>query len=173
MRPTQRLPPVRRFIAVRMVPALVVLSGAFAIFIGVENTRLARESSGWPTVEGEIVRSAVDKEVSTTSPGRGSVTYRAVVHYRYRVADVDYAGERVALGEYATADPADAEAIVGRYPVGRRLPVHYRPGAPGTAVLEVGEHGAPWLYAALGGVFVLVGLVLAWIAPKLIAPTAA
>jgi hypothetical protein len=35
------------------------------------------------------------------------------------------------------------------------------------------EHGMPWLYAALGGVFLLVGLVLAWISPKLIAPTSA
>lgn len=172
MTPTQRLPPVRRFITVRLIPLVVILASGFFIVVGVQATRLARESVGWPSVDGEIVRSHVVKELDTSS-GPRSATYRPSISYRYRVGDTEFTGERVALGEYATADQADADAVVQRYPAGRRLPVHYRPEAPGTAVLEVGARGAAWLYAALGSVFLIAGLVLAWVAPKLIAPAAA
>jgi len=168
MTPTQRLSPVPRFIAVRVVPAVVILGSVFFIAIGVDSTRLARESRSWPAVEGEIVRSEIVEEVSTTNPGRGSRTYRPVIRYRYRVGDADFDGERVALGEYATENRADAEAVVQRYPPGRRLPVHYRPETPASAVLEPGSHGVPWLFAAIGSVFLIVGLLLAWLAPKLI-----
>jgi hypothetical protein len=37
-------------------------------------------------------------------------------------------------------------------------------------VLEVGDHGLPWFYVALGSVFLLAGLGLGWVAPRLIAP---
>jgi hypothetical protein len=168
VKPTQRLSPVPRFIAVRVVPALAILAGAFFLYIGVETTRLARESAEWPVTDGEIVRSDVVEEVSNTGPGRGSRTYRPTIRYRYQVDGVDHEGERVSLGEYATEDRADAERVVRTYPVGRRVQVHHRPGAPSTAVLEPGSDGAPWLYAALGSVLLLAGLVLAWVAPRLI-----
>ncbi len=153
-----------------MVPAAVILISVFFIGVGVQTTRLARESDGWPSVDGEIVGSDIVEETSSARTGRGTVTYRPTIRYRYRVGDADYTGERVALGEYATENRADAEAVVQRYPIGRRLPVHYRPSAPNVAVLEVGDHGLPWLFGALGSVFLLAGLVLAWVGPRLIAP---
>lgn len=164
------MPPVQRFIAVRVVPAFVILASALFTYLGVQNTRLAAESKGWPAVDGEIVRSNIVEEVSTTSPGRGSRTYRPTIRYRYRVGDADLEGERVSLGEFATENRADADVVVQRYPVGRRLPVHYRPGSPETSVLEPGSGDLPWLYTAIGSVFLLAGLLLAWAAPKLIAP---
>jgi hypothetical protein len=170
MKPTQRMGPVKRFVAVRMVPALVVLVSVSFIGLGVQTTRLARESHGWPSVDGEIVKSDIVEETSSARTGRGTVTYRPTIRYRYRVGDADYTGERVALGEYATEDRAAAEGVVRQYPTGRRLPVHYRPRAPDVAVLEVGDHGLPWFYVALGSVFLLAGLMLAWVAPRLIAP---
>jgi hypothetical protein len=169
MKPTQTLSPVPRFIAVRVVPAVVIVASAFFTYIGVENTRLARESLDWPSVQGEILQSGIDEQIDrTTTTGRGGRTYQPVIRYRYRVGGTDFEGQRVALGEYATADRADAEVVVQRYPVGGRVPVHHRPDAPATAVLEVGSHGLPWLYTAL--VFLMVGGLLAWLAPKLIVP---
>lgn len=169
MRPTQHLPPVTRFIAIRVVPALVILVSVFFIVVGVQNTRIARASGSWPAVDGEIVRSDIVEERSTSGPSPRSLTYRPVVRYRYRVDGTDHEGERVSLGEYATEDRADAEAVVATYPVGRKVSVYHAPEAPETAVLEPGSHGAPWLYAVLGGVFLLAGAFLAWVAPKLIA----
>jgi hypothetical protein len=169
MAPTQRLSPVPRFIAVRLVPALAVAVSLFFIYTGVESTRLAAESRGWPSVNGQVVGANVIEERQTSS-GPRSVTYRPAIRYRYAVDGMEYEGERVSFGEYATADRGDAEAVVQRYPVGRRLPVYYRPGVPATAVLETGSGGGAWLYVALGGVFLLVGVLLAWVAPKLIAP---
>jgi len=172
MKPTQHLPPVKRFIAVRVVPAFIVLASTLFTYLGVENARLAAETRTWPAVDGEIVRSDVveERSQSQTRAGDDRRVYRSAIRYRYRVDGADYEGERVSLGEYATEDRADADAVVQRYPVGRRLPVHCRPGAPEASVLEPGNHGLPWLYAAIGSVFLLAGLVLAWLAPKLIAP---
>lgn len=170
MAPTQRLPPVKRFIAIRIVPAFTIVVSLFAIVVGAQSARLARESRTWPAVDGVIVRSEIAEEFDRSSRTRGVVTYRPLVHYRYRVAGVEYAADRVAFGEYATNDRSAAEAVLERYPIGRRLPVHVRPTDAGTAVLEVGDHGLPWFYLALGAAFLSMGLLLAWISPKLIAP---
>lgn len=170
MKPTQRLSPVPRFIAVRAVPAALVVISAFFVVLGVQTARVAQESHGWPSVEGEVVRSEIVEDVSSARTGRGTRTYRPVIRYRYRVGEAVLEGDRVALGEYSTESRADAEVVLQRYPAGRRLPVYVRPGAPDTAVLEPGSHGLPWFYAAVGVVFLLAGLVLAWVAPKLIAP---
>ena len=172
MKPTQHLPPVTRFIAVRVVPAFLLLISAFVVYAGVQNTRLAAESSGWPSVEGEIVRSDVVEErtQSQSRAGDDRRVYRGAVRYRYRVDGTDYEGDRVSLGEYATENRADAEAVTRRYPLGRRVPVHYRPGAPDASLLEPGSGGLPWFYAAVGSMFLVAGLLLAWAAPKLIAP---
>lgn len=171
MAPTQRLPPVKRFIAIRVVPAFTILIGVSAIALGLQTTRLARESRTWPTVDGEIVASEIVEDAQAgvrTTPT--NVTHRPVVRYRYRTGGTDYTGERVAFGEYATNERTDAEAVIQRYPIGRRVPVHVRPNAPDTSVLEAGDHGLPWFYLVLGAAFLLAGLLLAWLAPKLIAP---
>ena len=172
MKPTQHLPPVPRFIAVRVVPAFVILASALFTYMGVQNTRLAAESRDWPSVEGEIVGSDVVEErtQSQSRAGDDRRVYRSAIRYRYRVDGADYEGDRVSLGEYATENRADAEAVTRRYPPGRRVPVHYRPGEPDASLLEPGSGGLPWLYTAIGSVFLLAGLVLAWAAPKLIAP---
>jgi hypothetical protein len=168
--PTQRLPPLKRFIAVRVMPALLLLVSAFFVYVGVQNRRLARESVNWPSVDGEIVSAQVVEELNRSRTGPSTRTYRPTIRYRYRVNGVEFEGDRVSLGEYATGDRADAEQVVGAYPAGRPVRVHYRLDAPATAVLEPGASGLPSFYAALGGVFFVAGLVLAWAAPKLIAP---
>ena len=119
--------------------------------------------------------SFIDEERTTTGsgPGARSVTYRPVVVYRYAVQGTTYEARRVSFGEYATSDIEDARTVVSRYPPGACVRVFHEPEQPSTAILEPGGGGLPWLYVAIGVPFVLAGGALAWVAPKLIAPTLA
>lgn len=159
--------PVGRFVAGRVIPWMTVLAGAGAIYLGVDSVRLARESVRWPAVDGMVVRATINEESSSSRSGPPSVTYRPIIVYNYRVDGREYEGQRVSYGEYATSDPADAQAVVDRYKAGTAVRVHYRPGQPGEAVIAPGSHGSPWFYIALGVPILLAGLLLSLFAPRL------
>jgi hypothetical protein len=149
-----------------------MLISAGALALGVEQTRLARASLTWPAVDGEVVRSSIEQERSTggSGPGSRSITHRPVIVYRYAVEGIPYEGRRVSYGDTASSAVEDARKVTAKYPSAGRVRVYYRPGTPAEAVLEPGSHGVPWLLTAIGGVFLAVGAILAWAAPKLIAP---
>jgi hypothetical protein len=169
---TQPMSPARRFVMARVFPWTIVLVGAGAIYIGVENTVRARASAGWPEVDGVVVLSGVERVIGSSSsastPGRG-VTYRANVVYDYAVDGKPYQGTRISYGHYDTEEESDAARVVANYPNGKRVKVRVMPGSPGEAVLEPGSAGLPWFYAGLGGTFLLIGLALAVLMPKFVA----
>lgn len=157
-----------RFLAVRLFPWVVVLMGAGAIALGVQDVRTARDSLTWPAVDGRVMQTSIQTERSSRdSATAGSVTYRPIVRYAYRVDGVAYEGQQISIGEYATADQADARRVVEQYPTGSAVRVYYRPGQPGEAVLEPGSHGVPWFFLVLGAVFLVVGLLFVVLFPRL------
>jgi hypothetical protein len=172
MTPTQQMSPVARFVAVRVFPAVLIVVAASAIALGVVQVRSGVASQQWPTVEGEVVQAEIEEERSSGSgPGarERSATQRPVVRYRYDVGGTTYEARQMSFGEYASGSREDAQRVVEKYAVGSRVLVHYRPDAPDQAVLEPGTQGAPWFFAILGIAFMAVGVLLAWIGPKLIA----
>jgi hypothetical protein len=169
MAATSAMGPVKRFFAVRVMPAVVVLIGVLAIWIGVADWRRADTSADWPSVEGMITRSAVGREESGGGGRPRSVTYVARVAYAYAVDGIRHEGRRISYGHYDSAEEADADAVAGRYPVGAQVKVHYMPGHPGESVLEPGTQGTPWLILVLGAVFASVGGLLVVVAPRIVA----
>jgi hypothetical protein len=162
--------PAKRFFAIRVVPWALVLLGALAIWIGLEDVMRAQASADWPAVDGTITRSTIERISSGGGSGRPrSETHAARIAYEYSVDGNRREGSRVSFGHYDTADEADAARVVKRYPAGTNVKVHYMPGNPGESVLEPGTRGLPWLLLALGIVFGLVGLVLAAVAPRMVA----
>lgn len=161
----------KRFVVTRVFPWAVVLFGAVATYLGIDEVLQARASASWPAVEGTITRSSIE-QIRGASGGRdrpASVTQAARVEYAYTVDGVRHVGSRIAFGHYDTADADDARRVVARYPVGTPVRVHHRPGQPGDAVLEPGSGGVPWLYLGLGLLFTLVGAGLAVVVPRLAA----
>jgi len=55
---------------------------------------------------------------------------------------------------------AHGQWILARFPVGKKVPVHYSPKAPQLAVLETGIHGGTWTQLSGGTLFVLAGWML-------------
>jgi hypothetical protein len=169
---TQALSPVKRFILVRIFPWIVVLVGASAMGLGVENTLRARSSLAWPSVEGRITSASVERKSSPSTTRQGSsdsITYRPQIVYAYAVEGTSYTGERISYGGYATSDPADARRVVERYPEGRAVRVYYMPERHGECVLEPGMAGVPWLLLALGLVFSGAGIAMVLLLPRLVA----
>jgi hypothetical protein len=159
------MPSLKRFLVVRVFPVAVLLAGAGAAYVGIESMTLARSSNEWPSVNGTITRSGIERETRTSGTSR-STTYRARVLYEYRVDGTAHSGDRISYGHYDTEKESDAANVVARYPAGRPARVYYQPGNPVESVLEPGSGGVPWLLAALGLVFALVGTALAVVLPK-------
>ena len=86
----------------------------------------------WPTAPGTITHSEVKAE--TDSEG---TSYKPDVRYRFVVNNVEYSGEGIRLFP-AAMGMAHAEAMVRRYPVGKQVPVRYRPQSPDWSLLEAG-----------------------------------
>ncbi len=82
-----------------LLPALLslvfVIIAWFIVRYGLKVAFRARQSSSWPSTEGEISHSAALVRSNRTSSGDSGPTYEADVAYRYRVNGTDYSSSRV------------------------------------------------------------------------------
>ena len=131
---------------------LFIVIGVVAIGCGAWTLLRSMRCARWPTAEA-VIESA---EMGRHSGNDDGDTYSADISYQYQVAGVHYEGTRLAFGEM-TASPEYAQGILKRYPVGKKVPVHYDPRNPELAVLETGLHGGTGIAFAVGTVFVLFG----------------
>ena len=134
--------------------SLFVVIGLVAVGIGIWMGVKSLRSEHWPVTDG-IVRSA---EMKSHSGNKGGTTYSAEVTYSYQVAGTSYTGDKVSIGQMSSSS-GYAREILNRYPVGKKVSVHYAPGDPSDAVLETGIHGGTWICLAVGTVFTLAGLM--------------
>ena len=164
-----------------MVPLMgymFLLFGIVMLVVGGFNILGAQASSSWPTTEGEVLTSVVEKKrsrskrkknkairipspikISTSKPTE-SYSYEALVSYSYSVAGDDYVGKRLAFGAITEGGQGRAEAICERYPVGSQVKVYYDPDDAESATLEVGIQGQVFFIPGLGAVFLLVGALI-------------
>jgi hypothetical protein len=101
--------------------------------------QLARQSEGWPGVDGVIERA--EAKSAWRSQGRGGTRqfHWLELSYRYRVGGRDYQGARIYFGPGETRDGDQVQRELARYPEGAAVRVHYQPDAPDIAVLEPGR----------------------------------
>ena len=117
----------------------------------------ARASASWPSVQGQVTSSVVDR--STDS--EGGTSYSPEVDYEYTVNDQRFSADRIKFGENSYSSRRQAEDVVARYPVGQTVAVYYDPVEPETAVLEPGVSSGSYIVIGIGAIFVLVSLVIA------------
>ena len=123
----------------------------------------AKASTAWPTVQGTVTSSEVNRESKTrrtNGRSRRSTTYSAEVSYTYQVEGAEYSANRVSFGEYSSSNASHAQSIVSRFPAGKEVPVHYNPEDPSTAVLEAGVSWSSYIPLGLGAIFSIVGLIV-------------
>lgn len=135
--------------------------GAGIISFGRNTAAKAKQSSSWPTTEGEIAHSAVLFQTDTSNTGSAS-TYKADIVYRYKVHGRSYSSSKIAFLDLATSSTNRAQNLVDRYPDNSTVQVYYNPANPAESVLEPGDaSGITFLYLvgslfAAGGLFFLI-----------------
>ncbi len=136
------------------VAGSVLAAGGF-LFLSVmlRGLWLGNSSRHWPTTEGEVIDSRAEADPTSDSDG-----YRPKVRYRYRLNNREYVSDTLTYKAYSTAREV-VEEMVGRYPAGSHLQVHYHPRHPHRAVLEPGTT----LKAYLIPLFVAAGMLAAGI----------
>ena len=139
--------------------SLFIVVGMVIAGVGVWIFTKSLRVEHWPVTDG-IVQSA---EMKSHAGNHGGTTYSAEVTYTYRVAGANFTGDKVAIGQMS-ASTSYAQGILNRYPVGKKVSVHYAPGDPADAVLETGLHGGIWICLAVGTTFTLFGIMFLQIA---------
>ncbi len=139
---------------------LFALIGLMILGFGIREYFKAQASTGWPSVEGVVLRSEMDVDHSSSSSGGSSTTYGADVAYEYQQGGTRRTGDRVEFGEISTGDSSDAQQVLDRYPVGREVTVYYNPEDPADSVLEPGVSGSTFFLPLFGCLFFVVGCLV-------------
>jgi hypothetical protein len=98
--------------------------------------RLRAES--FPTVSGKIIKS----QIRTSRGSKGSTNYRPDLVYQYRVSDIKYTGTQYQFGDLDNSGSRWASRLVGAFPVGKEVLIHYDPSNPASAALATGLDGS-------------------------------
>jgi hypothetical protein len=110
--------------------SLFILVGLVALGIGIWTFAKSIRAEHWPVTDG-IFQSV---EMKSHEGEHGDMTYSAEVTYGYQVAGTGYTGDKVAIGQMSSSSEY-AQGILDRYPVGKKVSVHYSPGNASDAVL--------------------------------------
>ncbi len=131
--------------------SLFIVVGLIAVGAGAWITIKSLRSEHWPVTDGVILTA----EMKSHSGEQGD-TYSANVTYDYQVAGVKYIGKEISIGQMSSST-GYAQEILNRYPVGKKVSVHYSPADTSEAVLETGIHGGTWICFGVGLAFTLAG----------------
>ncbi len=149
---------------------LLSAAGIFLLVVsGVAATATIRDarSTGWPTAQGEVLRSSVEQATRTFSdrdwlqPWQTSV-YTCLVDYRYEVDGRAFESDQVMASGRAIDHTNNyaARRWIEAFPEGASIKVFYNPGNPSHRALIQGAAPGAWLTVvlfALGGVLCLGG----------------
>jgi hypothetical protein len=110
-----------------MLQLIFLIVFPFAVWKAWKNVQMAKVSTGWPTTTGRITAAETMKVMFRRQPR---------VTYSYSVNGAPFTSQRISFaGGYK---PKETDAILGRYPVGKEVPVSYAPDNPAEATLETG-----------------------------------
>ena len=121
-----------------------------------------RASAAWPTAQGVVTSSRVERKETRTRGGGYNAHYDADVAYRYAVGGRSYESSTFVFGvSHSFPDSAAAQAEVDAYPPGRPVRVFYDPRDPARACVTPGVVPSGFdLLVWTSGVFVLFGAAL-------------
>ncbi|MCG9886716.1 MAG: DUF3592 domain-containing protein [Cyanobacteria bacterium] len=133
--------------------------GVLLLLLGSREVISAWESVHWPTAQGQITASSIrERHRRSRRSTLGTATHSAQVRYQFVVDRQRFEGDRIAYGDHGSSDRRHAEGIISRYPQGKTVTVHYRPGQPTDALLEPGIQLQTWFLPGFGLIFTGAGL---------------
>lgn len=162
---SKQMTPGMKIFFSRIFPLIFVVVGASVAFFGIRGLVRAKTSLNWPSTQGKVVESSVERQRSSGSNG-SSTTYHAEILYEFTVDGTTFNGDRVAYGDYGSSSPSHARRIVNHYPKGKSVTVHYMPSNPEECLLEPGIKGQSFFLPGFGLIFFTVGSLMAIFLPR-------
>ncbi len=102
-------------------------------------TQKVKEAEKWPQADGEIISSEIRSGASGTYDNPNTV-FKADVVYSYEVGARERRNNKIVVGgQLELSWKSKAEALCRRYPVGKKVVVHYNPRKPAESLLELRE----------------------------------
>jgi len=138
--------------------AIPVIFGLWLMFSGVRIYYLEGDATGWPTTEGVVESTEVERTKHTDEEDGTYYSFLPHVNYRYHVDGQEYTGQFIELFIHQELNSeSEAEAVLKAYPVGKKVQVIYNPEEPEQSGLKVIEGGGLDM-ALFGLVTVLIGV---------------
>lgn len=143
---------------------LALLGGGIYVLInGFRNRRRGEASLAWPTVEGTITNTWVDKDYSEDDDGHRSYTYAPRWQYQYDYVGQTHTSEQITYGSTkGYRSQRKAQEALNQFPLHSRVQVYYDPGNPTDSVLIPGSKGTI-VGIIIGGIMLVAALVMAGI----------
>jgi hypothetical protein len=168
MSSNQSMSPKQRFLFGRIFPLPFLLVGIFIFGLGMRDVMRANDSKSWPTTVATVQKSVVKTDVDE----EGGFSYSALVLFDFEVNGFGYSGDQVSFGDFGSGDSERVEEIVKRYPEGTEVIVYFHPDDPDLSILESGLTARAWAIPGFGFVFLIFGVLMALVLPRLFKPKA-
>lgn len=100
----------------------------------------AYESKKWPAIYGKIIESRLEQ---TTDEYK----FRPYIKYKYKINEIIFENDNYNFGVSGGSEK-DTLRLLGYYPVGKEIKIHYKPQKPNKSVIIPGaqiEHFIPLL----------------------------
>ncbi len=135
---------------------LLLVVGFVLLWKGVLDLRRASASCGWPTVEAQVMSSAIELHRG----GHIGRSYDPVIRYRYEYRGNVYEGTRFKFSgiDLTTASKTEAEEFLLPFRPGTRVNVHVCPEEPRLSTIEPGLDRRLWVALLSGVLLVSVGI---------------
>lgn len=145
-----------------IIGSIILAIGVGVTIWGFSTLESAKESLSWPTVEGKVLQSDIERvrKISSRRKKRkrkSRISYQANIFYEYSVKSNKYSSDKISFGDYSSSSQSHARSIVNRYPKGKTVKVYYNPETPELAVLEPGVSWATYIPLGSGIFFILIG----------------
>jgi len=138
--------------------ALVILGLVFVVITPLSIKR-GKKSENWPQTQGNVISSEVEIRQEIDTEGDTSTYYYPRIHYEYNVG-----GEKFQSSKYRFLDASmtrsKANELVGSYSPGQTVTVYYDPAKPAEAVLITGAPKFLFVFAVIGGLLIIAGLLV-------------
>ncbi|OUT62386.1 MAG: hypothetical protein CBB71_02230 [Rhodopirellula sp. TMED11] len=152
----------------RLMPLIFFVVGVVVLWSGVNNYQRGNASESWPTVQGTVLDATIRDVRSSNSNGPSRTSYAVHLDYEYEVDGTVYEGDQVRFGAMMHNERSGALAEQKKYATDSPVSVHYNPEDASEAVLVAGYGDGVWVAIGLGVVFTVVGMVLAFVVPRLL-----
>ncbi|MHA1995995.1 MAG: NosD domain-containing protein [Candidatus Hodarchaeales archaeon] len=130
--------------------------GLYLLYSSIKNLIKAFTSTRWPSVEGTIESSYIQKHVD----GEGGTSYSSQVSYSYTINGKRYQSSEVKFGIPTQLWKGRAQKTVDKYPPTRIVKVFFNPNSPDEAVLEPGVKFGSLLSSLVMLIIMIFGFVI-------------